>query len=183
MRVHTLKPFAMNQNVKQLQLEAALRKVDGFLDVEFSLQGMDDKVFWPDALVAQMPREGLWQSTCFEVFVNYNGSQYIEWNLSPSKEWYAYAFNAYRDPQPYILDAFRPDAQDAKEFKKKGVVVARIGIDRALKSLGVVDPENTKLAIGLSAVIKVNGELSYWALKHSAEKPDFHRRESFTIEL
>jgi hypothetical protein len=28
-----------------------------------------------------------------------------------------------------------------------------------------------------------NGALSYWALRHPAGKPDFHRRSAFAMEL
>ena len=40
------------------------------------------------------------------------------------------------------------------------------------------------LRLGLTAVIEDRTQgLSYWALKHAAEKPDFHRAESFQVAL
>ena len=40
------------------------------------------------------------------------------------------------------------------------------------------------LRLGLAAVIEDKARvLSYWALKHPAEKPDFHHAESFVVEL
>ena len=46
---------------------------------------------------------------------------------------------------------------------------------------------DTPLQIGLSAVVEsadtVDGERSYWALRHATGAPDFHRRDGFIVEL
>jgi len=40
------------------------------------------------------------------------------------------------------------------------------------------------LRIGLSAVIEgTDGALSYWALRHSAGRPDFHHADAFALRL
>jgi len=40
------------------------------------------------------------------------------------------------------------------------------------------------LRLGLTAVVEDRAQgLSYWALKHVAEKPDFHRADSFQVVL
>lgn len=40
------------------------------------------------------------------------------------------------------------------------------------------------LDAGVSAVIKsIDGGVTYWALTHPGSQADFHRRESFVIEL
>ena len=37
---------------------------------------------------------------------------------------------------------------------------------------------------GIAAVIKLaGGELTYWALTHPGPAADFHRRDSFVVEL
>jgi hypothetical protein len=41
-------------------------------------------------------RNGLWQHTCFEVFVKGSGAAYFELNISPSRQWAAFCFDAYR---------------------------------------------------------------------------------------
>jgi hypothetical protein len=42
----------------------------------------------------------------------------------------------------------------------------------------------TMLSLALSAVVEErNGALSYWALRHSPGKPDFHHPEAFALEL
>jgi len=43
---------------------------------------------------------------------------------------------------------------------------------------------DTKLQFGFAAVLEQkNGNLSYWALTHNGVDPDFHRRDSFLLEL
>ena len=40
------------------------------------------------------------------------------------------------------------------------------------------------LRLGLAAVVEDKARvLSYWSLKHPAEKPDFHHADSFVVEL
>jgi hypothetical protein len=40
------------------------------------------------------------------------------------------------------------------------------------------------LAVGIAAVIQLaGGDLTYWALTHPGPQPDFHRRDSFLVEL
>ena len=40
------------------------------------------------------------------------------------------------------------------------------------------------LMVGITAVIKLaGGELTYWALTHPGPAADFHRRDSFVVEL
>ena len=45
-------------------------------------------------------------------------------------------------------------------------------------------PEDLLWHLGLSAVIEdKSGGLSYWALAHVSDKPDFHSQESFVYEI
>jgi hypothetical protein len=40
------------------------------------------------------------------------------------------------------------------------------------------------LRLGLAAIVEDKARvLSYWALKHPAEKPDFHHADGFVVEL
>src|SRR5688500_19029231 len=70
----------------------------GGLLVTYVLEGDLDRVRVP---APRAPRfvSRLWQHTCCEVFVARRGSSaYHEFNLSPSGEWAAYAFDGYRSP-------------------------------------------------------------------------------------
>ena len=123
--------------------------------------------------------DGLWQHTCFEVFVRGGqGAAYIEGNFSPSGQFAFYRFTSHREGmKPY------PDAADPA-----------IGLDAAADQfaleatldLASIAPEwaAADWTIALSAVIEnVNGHKSYHALAHPGRAPDFHHPTSFALEL
>lgn len=131
--------------------------------------------------VVATPRRtaGLWQHTCFETFLGMKGSTaYCEFNFSPSSEWAAYRFRAYRDGGPIDDESLAPNifVEQAADWL---TLTATIRLD----SLPMIQP-GAALRIGLSAVIEAaDGSLSYWALKHHSERPDFHHADSFALEL
>ena len=88
--------------------------------------------------------------------------------MRTSGEWAAYEFTRYREGTALLI-------QDP------GIAVRR-GADR-LELEGAV-PWNQETRIGLCAVIEdLDGNLSYWALRHAPGKPDFHHADSFALEL
>ena len=131
------------------------------------------------------PRQAaeLWQHTCFEAFIAgaANGGGYLELNFSPSTEWAAYSFASYRTgmtavalPDPPRIEVTRSQAELA--------VVAHVGGRAVLPEAWRA--QGTKLRIALSAVIEdAGGGISYWALRHAPEKPDFHHPGGFVIEI
>lgn len=123
--------------------------------------------------------DGLWQHTCFEAFIGMkDGPAYYEFNFSPSSEWAAYQFRAYRDGWPLDDDAFAPKIS-VEQVADRLTLATTIRLDR----LSLIHP-GTTLRIGLTAVIEGNeGTLSYWALRHPAGEPDFHHADSFALEL
>ena len=45
-------------------------------------------------------------------------------------------------------------------------------------------PHGRPLRLGLSAVVEdAAGKLSYWALRHTPGKPDFHHTDAFALTL
>jgi hypothetical protein len=121
----------------------------------------------------------LWDHTCFEAFVRADGdSSYYEFNFSPSSEWAAYAFRAYRGGAPIRDDGLSPDI-NVRCTHERFEMDALVRLDR-LPAISA----GSRLRIGLSAVIEANnGALYYWALKHPAAQPDFHHPDSFALEL
>ena len=117
--------------------------------------------------------EGLWKSTCFELFVQPLGSDgYFEFNFSPSCQWGAYEFSGYRHGRR-DLPTHDPE-----------IILSRAGewFFLAVEALSELPPGTLKL--GLSAVIEEgDGTLSYWALAHPPGKPDFHHPDCFALEL
>lgn len=123
--------------------------------------------------------DGLWQHTCFEVFLGLpDDPAYREFNFSPTGDWAVYEFLSQRQPNP----AFHFDgtvqircARSAERFVLEAVVPAQ--------ALPLAAP-GTELLASLCAVLeRTDGTLEYWAVQHSGAQPDFHARESFVLML
>jgi len=127
-------------------------------------------------LLPPVHTDNLWRHTCFEAFVG-AGDAYCEYNFSPSGAWAAYQFSGYRTGMQPLKGGRLPNfAFDLLD----GDLVLTAQLD-----LGWMQtPQLLALRLGVTAVIEDrSGELSYWALKHPAEKPDFHHADSFIIVL
>jgi len=120
----------------------------------------------------------LWHHTCFEVFIAVDGQPgYYEFNFAPSGEWAAYAFCDYRKGGPVSNEIMRPNIT----VRSTGT---RLELD-ALVRLDFLSAVHVRapLRIGLSAVIEASDGLSYWALRHRVDKPDFHDADGFALLL
>jgi hypothetical protein len=150
----------------------------GTLDLSYTLNGTMQELLVPTVAPARRV-DGLWQHTCFETFLGLKSRpNYYEFNFSPSGEWAAYEFHAYRDGGPITDEVFAPSIS-VKRLNDELILTARLRWDR----LSLLKAE-AALRLGLSAVIEAaDSTLSYWALKHPSEKPDFHHADSFALEL
>lgn len=121
----------------------------------------------------------LWQHTCFEAFISTPGSAgYAELNFSPSGEWAAYTFTSRRVG---MLPASLKSTPSATWRRTDGRLELQVEV--SLDGL-VPGPGNTGLRIAVSAVIEEeSGTISYWALRHPTEQPDFHHPDGFVLEL
>jgi hypothetical protein len=150
----------------------------GSMELNYSLAGtLSDLTIPFSRRVRRADR--LWEHTCFEAFVRADGDgAYYEFNFSPSGEWAAYLFRSYRDGGPVDDDGLSPEIVVRREAGKIEID-AVIHLDR----LPALRP-GSLLRMGLSAVIEENdGKLSYWALNHPTDKPDFHHPDSFALEF
>ena len=132
---------------------------------------------------------GLWKTTCFELFVQFDPSDgYYEFNFSPSGEWAAYKFSGFRKGMadhpvsvpPHIEDSRHSEIELPRVLpQEKAVVRFALEVDLDLSDLPPGWPR-----IGLSAIIEeVDGTKSYWALAHGPGEPDFHQPACFALEL
>jgi hypothetical protein len=156
------------------------RNPAGTLAVSYVLEGDFDRVRVPPPRAPRVA-EKLWQHTCCEIFIARKGSPaYHEFNLSPSGEWAAYAFDAYRAPRVGAADA----AATAPRLAVRGTG-EKLELDAEIRLEHLSERHaGSRLVLGLSAVIEDDrGELSYWALRHPRGKPDFHHAEAFALEL
>lgn len=120
--------------------------------------------------------DALWRHTCFELFVSpaIGETAYREFNFSPSLAWAAYQFADYRSGMTPLRLAKVPSMSVEPNGLSLTVAVAA----EALGASGAAP-----MQLGLAAVIESrDGSLSYWALKHTAAQPDFHHRESFSLQ-
>lgn len=150
-------------------LAAAARSPGGLLALRYRIEGDLGRLRIP-APRAPALGERLWQHSCCEAFVGPAGTAaYREFNLSPSGEWAAYAFQSYRQGEPWRA----PDPE---------IEVRSSGGELELQARIPAPPGRLRLA--LCAVIEDGaGALSYWALRHPAGKPDFHHPDAFALEL
>ena len=119
--------------------------------------------------------DGLWKSTCFEVFLGVPGLEsYYEFNFSPSGRWAAYAFDGYRKEMRDLELAVEPHI----EFDPERPLDLSVDLDLS-------NTPNVAMLAGISAVIEEQGgTMSYWALAHPpGDKPDFHHPDCFVIEI
>jgi hypothetical protein len=120
----------------------------------------------------------LWRHTCFEAFIAVPGHPaYHEFNFAPSGEWAVYAFSGYRNGSPVANEMMRPHIA----VHSTG---SRLELDTLVRldALSAIHPR-ASLRIGLSAVIEASDGLSYWALRHPADQPDFHDADGFALLL
>lgn len=164
------------QQTSTIQVHGWVKRKQQALSLEYTISGNLDSIRWP---VSAKPGKNtnLWQHTCFECFISAeNCSEYWEYNFSPAQQWDIQCFSSYREakeltpekplPPQLVLDQ-RPD-------------LARLHVVIPLSA----DMSKQKLELGITAVIETQDQqLNYFALTHKAQRPDFHRRDSFTLKL
>jgi len=150
----------------------------GTLAFSYTLSADMDQLMIPCA-TAHGRVDGLWQHSCFEAFFGMKDcSAYYELNFSPSGQWAAYRFRAYRERRPIEVELSAP-AISVEQTADRLTLTAAVRLDQ----LPALEP-GAIIRIGLSAVIEdIDGALSYWALKHPSEQPDFHHPGSFAWEF
>ena len=120
--------------------------------------------------------DGLWHHTCFEAFIAIDGAPaYRELNFAPSGEWAAYGFTSLREGRVRLETVPRLTTRHDTE---------RLELEAVLDLGALFDRPWNLVRLGLAAVIEsADGTLSYWALRHPAERPDFHHRGGFLLSL
>jgi hypothetical protein len=160
-----------------LRIEATLLRRAQWLDCTFIVQGDDSGALaWPEP-IAPTRADNLWRGTCFEVFLQGEGcAGYVEVNASPSTQWAAYVFQAYREGMAnapataHILEAVADD--------KGARLSASINLEPSLLRA------DQAWRVGVTAVLATRtGALSYWALSHPRTTPDFHDSRGFIALL
>lgn len=171
MHVHLVRHPDTPATIRSVEAELTMRGADA---VRLAFYVTPGAALAVPASAAAERTDGLWQRTCFELFLKPAGGEaYFEFNLSPSSQWAAYAFDGYRSR------AADPESGTPRiELERQGeTFVLETDVDLAAVRTDVMQ-------IGLSAVIEeAGGAKSYWALRHPPGKPDFHHPDCFALEL
>jgi hypothetical protein len=169
-------PSTRTESVRAIQVTAR-RSPRAELQLTFRLDGDISRIRIPSPVAPRIGFE-LWRHTCFEAFIAVDGQQsYHEFNFAPSGEWCVYALSGYRKGGPVADETMRPHIA----VRSTGT---RLELDAfvRLDSLSAIHADAV-LRIGLSAVIETSNGLSYWALRHRTDKPDFHDADGFALLL
>lgn len=145
------------------------------LNVSWHLHDPQNVVRHPGGTTAE--REiGLWNHTCFEIFVGSSlRADYLEFNFASNHHWNAFYFEAPGD----ALVEYTPIHQI-----QINTIDATLGVGIPLMPFPSEFWHEGQMKVGISSVLElVDGTLQYWALSHPETKPNFHNRHSWPIHL
>ena len=172
-----LHPDSSCPAVARVEVEVSRPRADRLV-LSYMLTGNLSDVRIPPVVPSARSDE-LWRHTCFEAFIGTSSDEnYYEFNFSPSTQWAAYRFSAYRSGLNVATEIEAPPIE-VQSDSGCYTLQALIDLDR-LSAL----PQTALWRLGLSAVIESSsGRKSYWALAHPPGKPDFHHPDCFAFEL
>lgn len=150
-------------------------QASGLLWLRYHAELDTEQAALPD-LAEPVRQDGLWRTTCFELFIRTPGGPgYFEFNFSPSSAWAAYAFGAVRSGRSDL------DLAEVPQIFLEGSR-SHIAIETTVRLPDWW--EDGPAELGLSAVIEArDGSKSYWALAHPPGAPDFHAPDCFALKL
>ncbi|MBU1405699.1 MAG: DOMON-like domain-containing protein [Proteobacteria bacterium] len=175
MIVFNLHPFT-GRDPGGVNIQGAIERTPQALVLSIVLHGNLGDLVLPDG-TERTRCDNLWKSTCFEMFWAEEGRKnYWELNLAPNGAWNVYAFPDYRTGMNRENRVGEPPT-NTEHTTDTFSLTAELGI-------GKLHIHNTPLRVGVSAVLKhQNSRLSYWALAHPKERPDFHAPQSFLLQI
>lgn len=141
-------------------IDAELRRIPGGAVATFRAIGDISRLVVPPPAEA-VQTDGLWNTTCFELFVSDRGEGYQEYNLSPSGAWAAYQFDGYRlGISPFVARVEIEIVQNNKTLELNAKIESEFPLSAR---------------VGLTAVIEeADGAIRYWSTAFAPGKPDFH---------
>jgi hypothetical protein len=156
--------------IDEVTAEIGLRSGD-VLVVSWRIVGNLEGLRIPDS-GERLDPERLWEHTCCEVFERPAGGEaYVEWNFSPTGQIARFEFSGYRRRRP-------PSSSAAARFS----VAIESGELRAEAHVPLSRALGEGARISLTIVMEdAAGALSYWALRHPCERPNFHHPDGFAL--
>lgn len=174
-QIFSLSPHPASPPGPVREIRVSARREGEALLLQYRLEGGLDSVLLPQQAMPKRAGE-LWKHTCFEAFLGIGASpQYREYNFSPSGAWAIYDFDGYRTgmrADAWVVVPGIMTRRDASAFF----------LDATVDTRWMTGAMAAGTRLGVTAVIEDKaGVLSYWALKHPREKPDFHHADGFVI--
>ncbi len=175
-----LKSFDADAHATSSRVSVEARLVEPHLELVYRWRRWAPSLILGARSASPQRRDELWRSTCAEIFVAlgpevYSGGPYLEFNFSTTGDWAAYRFDVTREgmrPHIWLGDAVPlvSSSGSPEDFVLQALVpLAAMG--RGLRR------------VAYASVVETASGLSYWALKHPTDRPDFHHPESFAASL
>lgn len=134
-----------------------------------------EAVIWPVSRATPVRKDGLWQTTVFELFLaEPGGDQYLEINASPSGDWNVYSFTSERHGMKEVSQIKESPIRRFSRSDRSAEM--QIEIPCSMFAAGSIE-------FGATVIIDWGADKEYWALKHASDRPDFHKRASFIGRL
>ncbi|NJM48583.1 MAG: DOMON-like domain-containing protein [Alkalinema sp. RU_4_3] len=172
MQSFELLPFG--EAVAPVGLTVEIDRVGNRLNLRYCMTGDLSAVLIPEGKVGERC-DRLWEHTCFEFFFGIPGeAHYWEVNLSPSGDWNCYGLTDYREG---LMAEKQVKGFPVSVMRSEQMLQLKVAFD--LKGLvpGAVE-------LSVTAVVeRLDGRTGYWAIVHTGLEADFHRRDSFVVQL
>ena len=173
----SLIPFQGRGPVPDIGISGSIDRRANMISIGYALRGDLSELAIPARVAVPRRKDLLWEDTCLELFLGVKGSaDYREFNLSPAGHWNVYRFASCREgmrEEP----AFASLPFDVRI--EPGTLRLSLDLD-----IGTMVPAGKTLDAAVCAVVKTRtGDVSHWALAHPGPRPDFHRRDGFTLEI
>jgi hypothetical protein len=173
----TLHPFQHNKQTPPIHVTGEISRQFNILALRYEVEGDLSQLVIPQAFVEPKRRYCLWETTCFEWFMSPQGAEhYWEFNLSSNGDWNVYTLDGYRQ-------GLREELAIRTLPFKVGAHSDRLQLGLTL-DLSALVPAEQPIEIAITTVIETQAHgCSYWALTHLGDQADFHKRDSFLIQL
>jgi hypothetical protein len=173
----SLQPFSPIGLPLDFKITGRIARRPRQLAIHFALQGQLAELMIPAPADIPARRHGLWEETCFEFFLGVKDApRYWEFNLSPAGHWNVYRFAGSRQgmAEETALTSLPVNVRRRSDSLR---LILELEVERIVAA-------DQPLEVGIAAVIKLaDGGLTCWALTHPGPQADFHRRDSFLVEL
>lgn len=177
-QVCTLVPFDRSNCPEILVSAEVIWRQNGGIELSYGLRSkckdsLNGLLLKPKSEITRRSDE-LWKHSCFEAFICWpNHQKYWELNVSPCGDWNLYS-----------LEKYRKGMRTQSINNSPRINVHRSSMACHCNVLLELDPwcpdKFNAPKLGLAVVLEEsNRALSYWAILHNKDSPDFHDKSCF----